>query len=344
MDCYAFARTMVLPSHWMWIMLETSLHWFLYLMGSMILSRTLWQILRRLTSSLAITIHLPEMLPLRLCWWQLYLKRYIGWRTLYQILTALLIPHMGPFGIWSVRLLQLCASSVTWVHCLIHQRYIPRSFNQQFRSSKQNIIENVNQAFPGCHATGCYVRIPGKPFRIVLGRPQRWQLQSLKLHIAVYLVNASSHYFERLEMCIRLDVFASACLKFFVMGKGMGKGMGMFKVVIYQNAAIDHRSTKIDILITKIFLKHKSLLIILQLFVKNNTFVWVTQVVLVILRNKIEICVHSYPRSTLTMIFISRIISNIYLFWNETVRFLSIKTVCKRISSVLLNQLYSFGW
>lgn len=74
-------------------------------------------------------------------------------------------------------------------------------------------------------------------------------------------------------MCIRLDVFASACLKFFVMGKGMGKGMGMFKVVIYQNAAIDHRSTKIDILITKIFLKHKSLLIILQLFVKNNTFV-----------------------------------------------------------------------
>lgn len=45
-------------------------------------------------------------------------------------------------------------------------------------------------------------------------------------------------------MCIRLDVFASACLKFFVMGKGMGKGMGkemgMFKVVIYQNAAIDH--------------------------------------------------------------------------------------------------------
>ena len=141
-------------------------------------------------------------------------------------------------------------------------------------------------------------------------------------------------------MCIRLDVFASACLKFFV----MGKGMGMFKVVIYQNAAIDHWSTKIDILITKIYLKHKSLLIILQLFVKNNTFVWVTQVVLVILRNKIEICVHSYPRSTLTMIFISRIISNIYLFWNETVRFLSIKTVCKRISSVLLNQLYSFGW
>lgn len=141
-------------------------------------------------------------------------------------------------------------------------------------------------------------------------------------------------------MCIRLDVFASACLKFFV----MGKGMGMFKVVIYQNAAIDHWSTKIDILITKIYLKHKSLLIILQLFVKNNTFVRVTQVVLVILRNKIEICVHSYPRSTLTMIFISRIISNIYLFWNETVRFLSIKTVCKRISSVLLNQLYSFGW
>lgn len=74
-------------------------------------------------------------------------------------------------------------------------------------------------------------------------------------------------------MCIRLDVFASAGLKFFVMGKGMGKGMGMFKVVIYQNAAIDHRSTKIDILITKIYLKHKSLLIILQLFVKNNTFV-----------------------------------------------------------------------
>lgn len=141
-------------------------------------------------------------------------------------------------------------------------------------------------------------------------------------------------------MYIRLDVFASACLKFFV----MGKGMGMFKVVIYQNAAIDHWSTKIDILITKIYLKHKSLLIILQLFVKNNTFVRVTQVVLVILRNKIEICVHSYPRSTLTMIFISRIISNIYLFWNETVRFLSIKTVCKRISSVLLNQLYSFGW
>ena len=141
-------------------------------------------------------------------------------------------------------------------------------------------------------------------------------------------------------MCIRLDVFASACLKFFV----MGKGMGMFKVVIYQNAAIDHWSTKIDILITKIYLKHKSLLIILQLFVKNNTFVRVTQVVLVILRNKIEICVHSYPRSTLTLIFISRIISNIYLFWNETVRFLSIKTVCKRISSVLLNQLYSFGW
>ena len=141
-------------------------------------------------------------------------------------------------------------------------------------------------------------------------------------------------------MCIRLDVFASACLKFFV----MGKGMGMFKVVIYQNAAIDHWSTKIDILITKIYLKHKSLLIILQLFVKNNTFVWVTQVVLVILRNKIEICVHSYPRSTLTLIFISRIISNIYLFWNETVRFLSIKTVCKRISSVLLNQLYSLGW
>ena len=141
-------------------------------------------------------------------------------------------------------------------------------------------------------------------------------------------------------MCIRLDVFASACLKFFV----MGKGMGMFKVVIYQNAAIDHWSTKIDILITKIYLKHKSLLIILQLFVKNNTFVRVTQVVLVILRNKIEICVHSYPRSTLTMIFISRIISNIYLFWNKTVRFLSIKTVCKRISSVLLNQLYSFGW
>lgn len=141
-------------------------------------------------------------------------------------------------------------------------------------------------------------------------------------------------------MCIRLDVFASACLKFFV----MGKGMGMFKVVIYQNAAIDHWSTKIDILITKIYLKHKSLLIILQLFVKNNTFVRVTQVVLVILRNKFEICVHSYPRSTLTMIFISRIISNIYLFWNETVRFLSIKTVCKRISSVLLNQLYSFGW
>ena len=141
-------------------------------------------------------------------------------------------------------------------------------------------------------------------------------------------------------MCIRLDVFASACLKFFV----MGKGMGMFKVVIYQNAAIDHWSTKIDILITKIYLKHKSLLIILQLFVKNNTFVRVTQVVLVILRNKIEICVHSYPRSTLTMIFISRIISNIYLFWNETVRFLSIKTVCKRISSVLLNQLYSLGW
>ena len=141
-------------------------------------------------------------------------------------------------------------------------------------------------------------------------------------------------------MCIRLDVFASACLKFFV----MGKGMGMFKVVIYQNAAIDHWSTKIDILITKIYLKHKSLLIILKLFVKNNTFVRVTQVVLVILRNKIEICVHSYPRSTLTMIFISRIISNIYLFWNETVRFLSIKTVCKRISSVLLNQLYSFGW
>ena len=141
-------------------------------------------------------------------------------------------------------------------------------------------------------------------------------------------------------MCIRLDVFASACLKFFV----MGKGMGMFKVVIYQNAAIDHWSTKIDILITKIYLKHKSLLIILQLFVKNNTFVWVTQVVLVILRNKIEICVHSYPRSTLTMIFIPRIISNIYLFWNETVRFLSIKTVCKRISSVLLNQLYSLGW
>lgn len=70
-------------------------------------------------------------------------------------------------------------------------------------------------------------------------------------------------------MCIRLDVFASACLKFFV----MGKGMGMFKVVIYQNEAIDHRSTKIDILITKIYLKHKSLLIILQLFVKNNTFV-----------------------------------------------------------------------
>lgn len=141
-------------------------------------------------------------------------------------------------------------------------------------------------------------------------------------------------------MCIRLDVFASACLKFFV----MGKGMGMFKVVIYQNAAIDHWSTKIDILITKIYLKHKSLLIILQLFVENNTFVLVTQVVLVILRNKIEICVHSYPRSTLTMIFIPRIISNIYLFWNETVRFLSIKTVCKRISSVLLNQLYSFGW
>lgn len=141
-------------------------------------------------------------------------------------------------------------------------------------------------------------------------------------------------------MCVRLDVFASACLKFFV----MGKEMGMFKVVIYQNAAIDLWSTKIDILITKIYLKHKSLLIILQLFVKNNTFVRVTQVVLVILRNKIEICVHSYPRSTLTMIFISRIISNIYLFWNETVRFLSIKTVCKRISSVLLNQLYSFGW
>lgn len=141
-------------------------------------------------------------------------------------------------------------------------------------------------------------------------------------------------------MCIRLDVFASACLKFFV----MGKEMGMFKVVIYQNAAIDLWSTKIDILITKIYLKHKSLLIILQLFVKNNTFVWVTQVVLVILRNKIEICVHSYPRSTLTMIFIPRIISNIYLFWNETVRFLSIKTVCKRISSVLLNQLYSLGW
>lgn len=41
-------------------------------------------------------------------------------------------------------------------------------------------------------------------------------------------------------MCIRLDVFASACLKFFVMGKRMGKGLGMFKVVIYQNAAIDH--------------------------------------------------------------------------------------------------------
>lgn len=41
-------------------------------------------------------------------------------------------------------------------------------------------------------------------------------------------------------MCIRLDVFASACLKFFVMGKGMAKEMGMFKVVIYQNAAIDH--------------------------------------------------------------------------------------------------------
>ena len=141
-------------------------------------------------------------------------------------------------------------------------------------------------------------------------------------------------------MCVRLDVFASACLKFFV----MGKEMGIFKVVIYQNAAIDLWSTKIDILITKIYLKHKSLLIILQLFVKNNTFVWVTQVVLVILRNKIEICVHSYPRSTLTMIFIPRIISNIYLFWNETVRFLSIKTVCKRISSVLLNQLYSFGW
>ena len=141
-------------------------------------------------------------------------------------------------------------------------------------------------------------------------------------------------------MCVRLDVFASACLKFFV----MGKEMGMFKVVIYQNAAIDLWSTKIDILITKIYLKHKSLLIILQLFVKNNTFVWVTQVVLVILRNKIEICVHSYPRSTLTMIFIPRIISNIYLFWNETVRFLSIKTVCKRISSVLLNQLYSLGW
>ena len=145
-------------------------------------------------------------------------------------------------------------------------------------------------------------------------------------------------------MCIRLDVFASACLKFFVMGKGMGKGMGMFKVVIYQNAAIDHWSTKIDILITKIYLKHKSLLIILQLFVENNTFVLVTQVVLVILRNKIEICVHSYPRSTLTMIFIPRIISNIYLFWNETVRFLSIKTVFKRISFVLLNQLYSLGW
>ena len=230
MDCYAFARTMVLPSHWMWIMLETSLHWFLYLMASMILSRTLWQILRRLTSSLAITIHLPEMLPLRLCWWQLYLKRYIGWRTLYQILTALLIPHMGPFGIWSVRLLQLCASSVTWVHCLIHQRYIPRSSKQQFRSSKQTIIENVNQAFPGCHATGCYVRIPGKPFRIVLGRSQRWQLQSLKLHIAVYLVNASSHYFERLEFYFSY-VHQTGCLCFCLFeilcnGKRNGKGNG----------------------------------------------------------------------------------------------------------------------
>lgn len=41
-------------------------------------------------------------------------------------------------------------------------------------------------------------------------------------------------------MCIRLDVFVFVCLKFFVMGKGMGKGMGMFKVVIYQNVVIDY--------------------------------------------------------------------------------------------------------